>query len=347
MSARLLGIGRAVPERRYTQEHLYSYSPWEPTPLLDKLFLDSPVRSRGLFVPPDFYRQPRTLTETNGAWKEGAMALGGQALHDVLQRTRTAADKVDLLAVTSVTGYATPGLDLLLAREHNLRNDIARAHFNNIGCHAAIPLLKVAADHATARPGSRAVALAVEICSACFSDEPDAQNLVALSLFADGAAAAVVGTEGEGPRIVDFGSAYAYEHIDALGFGLTTRGFRIVLDPSIPDIIADYVTSAVDSLLERNGVHHEQVAVWALHPGGSRILDLAAERLRLSDEAMAPSRRVLSNHGNMSSPSVLFALAEALREGPPPVGSYGVMAAFGPGLGIEVALLAFDHAAIG
>jgi predicted naringenin-chalcone synthase len=339
---RILGLGLANPERRYTQEALYAHNPWERTPLTDTLFLSSPVRERGLFVPPEWYQKPHSLTDTNRAWREGAMLLGGAALRDALERSDTRADQVDWLGVTSVTGYCTPGLDLLLARQEGLRHDLARAHFNCMGCHAAVPLLKVAADHAARRPGSRAVALAAEICSACFAQVPDPQNLVALSLFGDGAAAVVVSTEGAGPRIVDFASAFAFEHIDALGFDLTTEGFRIVLDPTIPDVIAAQVSGVVRSLLDRHGVGAHQVDLWALHPGGSRILDLAGAQLGLSEAQLAPSRRVLAQHGNMSSPSVLFVLAEALSEGMPPAGTYGVLAAFGPGLGIEVALLAFD-----
>ncbi len=338
---RLNAIGRAVPERRYTQEALYAHNPWSLPPHLERLFLEAPVRSRGLFVPPEFYRAGRPLTETNSAWKEGAMALGAAALRDVLERGDVAREAVDLLAVTTVTGYATPGLDLLLAHQEGLRNDLARAHFNCIGCHAAIPLLKVAADHAARRPGSVAVALAVEICSACLSDEPEPQNIVALSLFGDGAAAALVSTEGDGPQIVDFGSRYDYAHIDKLAFGLTTRGFRIVLDPGIPDRIAAEIEAAVDAVLARNGASRADVDIWALHPGGSRILDRAGERLGLTDADLAPSRRVLANHGNMSSPSVLFVLAEALAEAQPEPGRLGIVAAFGPGLGIEVMLLAF------
>jgi len=330
-----------VPERQYAQTKLYEHSPWGRSPLLDRLFLDSPVHTRGLFVPPEWYQTPRTLTDTNRAWKDGAMLLGAQALTNALAATSTAPADVDLLAVTSVTGYATPGLDLLLARQEGMRNDIARAHFNCIGCHAAIPLLKVAADHASVRPGSRAIALAVEICSACFANDDDPQNLVALALFGDGAAAAVVDTEGEGPRLLAFGSAYDYEHMDSLGFGLTTRGFRIVLDPSIPLIIAANIEAAVTNLLDKHGVDRSDIGAWCFHPGGSRILDEVQRRLGLSDPDMAMSRRVLRAHGNMSSPSVLFVLAETLRHRPPPAGSFGVMAAFGPGLGIETALLGF------
>ncbi len=139
---RLLGIGRAAPARRYTQDELLAHNPWVGNALVERLFLESPVQTRALFVPPDWYGGEPDLTETNAAWKEGALLLGGRALIDALEISDTAPDALDLLSVTSVTGYATPGLDLLLARAHGLRRDVARAHFNCIGCHAAVPLLR-------------------------------------------------------------------------------------------------------------------------------------------------------------------------------------------------------------
>ena len=336
---RLLSLGRAVPERSWTQAELYAHRPWPATPLTDRLFLDSPVHTRSLFVPPAFHARPRTLTETNAAWREGAVALSRAALVDALGGLPP--DRVDHLGVTTVTGYTTPGLDLVLARDLGMRADVARVHFNCICCHAAVPLLRTAAEHVRAHPEHVAAAVAVEICSACFSADPDPENLVATSLFGDGAAAALVGTEGDGPVLVAFGSAYDFEHQDALGFDLTTAGFRIVLDPAIPGVIAAHIGGAVEALLDQAGVRREQVSTWCLHPGGSRILDAAQQALSLTDDAMRPSRRVLRTWGNMSSPSVLFVLAEALDNRPPPAGTYGVLAAFGPGLGIEVALLAF------
>lgn len=338
---RIVSIGRAVPERSHTQVELIAHSPWEPSPLLDKLIYESPIRTRSLFVPPEFFRRPRTLTETNDAWKEGAMALAGRALTDALAGASLAADRVDVIGVTTVTGYTTPGLDLLLAHHHGMRSDVQRVHFNCIGCHAAVPLLRVVADHVARRPGTVGVAVAVEICSACFSTEPDPQNVVAVTLFADGAACAAVSTEGDGPVLVDFASGFDFAHIDALGFSLTAEGFRIVLDPSIPDRIAASVTDVVDGLLRKNGLTRAEVGLWGLHPGGSRVLDLAQQALGLTEAQMAPSRRVLRTYGNMSSPTILFVLAEALSVEQPPPGTAGVLAAFGPGLGVEAVLLRF------
>ena len=340
---RILGLGTAQPDARYTQSELYAHSPWEPTPLLDRLFLASAVQSRGLFVPPHWYRSPRTLQETNAAWRDGALQLGSRALERVLAASGHVPAQIDHFGVTTVTGYTTPGLDLLLAKAHGMRPDIARVHFNCIGCHAAIPLLRAATEHVRAHPDHVAVTLAVEVCSACFAEDDDPQNLVALSLFGDGAAAVTVGAGayGDGPEILGFGSSYAYDHIDALGFELADQGFRIVLDPSIPDHIARAIHGTVQRLLDDHGLTVPDVAHWCLHPGGARILDAAQQALGLTDDHLQSSRRVLRAAGNMSSPSVLFVLDEEVRSRRPDRGHYGILAAFGPGLGIEVALLRF------
>jgi predicted naringenin-chalcone synthase len=202
-------------------------------------------------------------------------------------------------------------------------------------------LLRVVADHVARRPGTVGAAVAVEVCSACFSASPEPQNVVASTLFADGAACAVLSTEGDGPVLVDFASGFDFDHIDALGFSLGTEGFRIVLDPSIPERIAASVTAVVDGLLTRNGLDRREVALWGLHPGGARIVDAAQAALGLTDEQLIATRRVLRNHGNMSSPTILFVLAEALTAVEPAPGTAGVIAAFGPGLGVEAALLRF------
>jgi alkylresorcinol/alkylpyrone synthase len=338
---RIVGLGRAVPATRYTQRQLYAYSPWEPSPLLDKLFLDSQVASRALVVPPSWYGVARDLGQTNSAWREGALSLAGEALLAAVHHADTTPEQLGMIGVTTVTGYTTPGLDLLLARDHGLPPNVARLHLNCIGCHAAVPLLRSVADHARSRPGTQAVAVAVEVCSACFAEDDDPQNLVALSLFGDGAAAVVLSTDGEGPELVDFSSAYDFEHIEALGFELTPGGFRIVLDPSIPQRIAAAIDGTVRRLLQRHDLFPDDIHTWCFHPGGAAILDAVQAALSLPDEQLVPSRRVLRGYGNMSSPSVLFVLAEALAHRPPPPGAWGLMAAFGPGLGIEVGLLRF------
>ena len=66
-----------------------------------------------------------------------------------------------------------------------------------------------------------------------------------------------------------------------------------------------------------------------------------AERLGLDERDLAPTEAVLSEHGNMSSVTVLFVLDEILRRERPRPGERGLLGAFGPGFGAEFALLEF------
>jgi alkylresorcinol/alkylpyrone synthase len=295
------------------------------------------VATRALALPPEWWATTRTLEESNAAWRAAAEQLAEAALRDALARRSPA--EVDLVAVTTVTGTATPGIDVALALRLGLRPDVARLHLNNLGCHAALPLLRAATDHVRARPGSLAAAVAVEVCSACFQADDDPENLVALSLFADGAAAALVANEGDGPEIVDFASRSDFGAADALGFDLGAKGFRIRLAAEVPARVGEALPPAVDGLLARHGLRRSDVTRWCLHPGGSRVLDVARDALGLDERAIRSSRRVLRGHGNLSSPTVLFVLAESLVEDQARPGDLGVLAAFGPGLGVEVALL--------
>jgi predicted naringenin-chalcone synthase len=115
---------------------------------------------------------------------------------------------------------------------------------------------------------------------------------------------------------------------------VTDLGFRMGLSPRVPDVLAKHVGDVVDELLGLAGLRVEDVAGWAVHPGGPRILDVVRDELGLTEEAMSASRRVLAEHGNCSSATVLLVLEEfADVEGPV------VAMAFGPGLTLYASLL--------
>jgi predicted naringenin-chalcone synthase len=121
---------------------------------------------------------------------------------------------------------------------------------------------------------------------------------------------------------------------------ITDLGFRMGLSPEVPDALAEQVGPLVKELLGRNGRDFSEVHGWALHPGGPRILDTIEESLGLDPTALWASRKVLSEHGNCSSATILLVLRELLRAGTPtgPV----VALAFGPGLTLYAALLEPD-----
>ncbi len=265
-----------------------------------------------------------------------AMPLGAEAVTVALKDAGLTADQVDLLTVVSCTGYVTPGLDILLARDLGMRPSVQRLNIGHMGCYAALPGLATVAD-ATAARGLTSVLLCLELPSLHVqpaTDEP--QQMVAHSLFSDAAAAVVVQpTVGlEVLRTVARTDPDSAEHMT---WDVTDLGFKMGLSPRVPKVLAEHVRDVVEELL--GDVAINDVDGWAVHPGGPRILDVCQEQLGLPPEALEASRRTLRDFGNCSSATVLLVLDEVQRSTPIPVGGHVVMMAFGPGLTLYATLL--------
>jgi predicted naringenin-chalcone synthase len=216
-----------------------------------------------------------------------------------------------------------------------------------MGCYAAFPGLRKAAQAVASSPGRLSLVLALELCSLHFQPQDTSlENVVSSALFADGAAAALLGeaaleesARAPAPRWLDFETHCDYQTLGHMAFHLTDTGFHMHLSAYVPKVLEADVQGLVDHLLHRNGLRREQVRLWGVHPGSSKILDYIQNRLGLADEQMICSRRVLHDCGNMSSPTILFVLDELQRQENPSPGDYGVLLAFGPGLTMESALL--------
>jgi alkylresorcinol/alkylpyrone synthase len=286
-----------------------------------------------------------------------AMPLGRAAVAGALERSGLDASDVGLFAVASCTGYVTPGLDILLAHELGMAPDVARLLVGHMGCYAAMPGLAAVSDYVTAR-GRPAVLLCLELTS--LHGQPpsptvteseqtfdDVMQMVAHSLFADAAAAVVLvpGTS-RGPdvsvpgfEVLDFVARTDGDSREHMAWEVTDLGFKMVLAPQVPDVLAEHVGDVVGELLGRNGVRTEDVGAWAVHPGGRRILEVVEERLELSESAMAPSYGVLRDFGNCSSATVLLVVERLLADPAIADDAPIVAMAFGPGLTLYAALL--------
>ncbi|MBW3602797.1 MAG: type III polyketide synthase [Actinobacteria bacterium] len=273
-----------------------------------------------------------------------AVPLGKEALGACLHDAGLAPTEVGLLTVVSCTGYATPGLDILLARDLGMRESVQRLHVGHMGCYAALPGLAAAADAAAAR-GKVALLLCLELPSLHVqprTDEIDVEQVVAHALFGDAAAAVAVtpGAARAGSlRVVDVAARTDQAHAGMMSWDVTDRGFRMGLSPRVPDVVRRHVGEVVTDLLDGSGVCRDDVVGWAIHPGGPRVIDVVQRELGLSDAAVAPSRGVLRDCGNCSSATVLLIIDRIVRRRPPEPGTAIVSLAFGPGLTLYAALL--------
>jgi predicted naringenin-chalcone synthase len=294
-----------------------------------------------------------------------AMPLGHRAVEAALTASGLRAEDVGLFGVVSCTGYATPGLDILLARDLGMDSDVQRLVVGHMGCYAAIPGLGAVSDFAVAR-SRPAVLLCLELTSlhvqppsatsrTSSPTQQDVQQMVAHALFSDAASAVVVEPAEEsrpahrpvgvrnipahGLEIVDVVARTDASTSELMTWDVTDLGFRMGLSPHVPDVLSRHVLGVVTALLGSNGLAIDDVAAWAVHPGGRRILEVAQERLGLGDAAMRASYDVLREYGNCSSATVLLVLEQLQSGGSLAPGDPVVAMAFGPGLTLYATLL--------
>jgi predicted naringenin-chalcone synthase len=342
-SAIIGGIGVAMPGR-VSQDDLWEgffarHYTGSAHALAKRIFANAGVHTRQAAVNPLLENVSGWPTERRmRRFLSEAMPLGKEAVSRALADAGLSAGDVGLFAVCSCTGYATPGLDILLARDLGMAPDTQRLFIGHMGCYAALPGLGTAADFVAARDRP-AVVLCCELTSLHAQPSTvDTQQIVAHALFSDAAAAAVLLPEGsKGYAVRDVSSMTDTATADHMTWDVTDLGFRMGLSSRVPDVLADHVRPLVHDLLARDGLKASDVDGWAVHPGGPRILDVVARELELPEQAMAASRATLAAHGNCSSPTVLLVL-DALRRAADPPGLV-VMLAFGPGLTLYAALL--------
>ncbi len=267
----------------------------------------------------------RTSDQLNASFRAEAPRLAAAALTRALEACGTPASGVDALLICTCTGYVCPGITSYVAEALGLPASAVLQDLVGLGCGAAIPTLRAASHVLAAHPQATVACIAVEVCSAAFYLDDDPGVIISACLFGDGAAASIWrSTPGpSGLRAGDFRSLHLPAERDKLRFEHHDGKLRNLLDRSVPELAA----SAVSRLWAERGPGGVSRVV--AHPGGRDVLD-ALEPV-VAPYALTASRSTLRDHGNMSSPSVLFALEETLREGPPtPDGDFWLVS-FGAG----------------
>lgn len=295
---------------------------------------DSGIESRGFAFEPIEQVFDASADTLNESFRREAPLLAGRALEQALAEAGLRTDQLDALLVCTCTGYLCPGVTSYVAEQLGLRADAYLQDLVGLGCGAAIPMLRAAQGVLAAQPGATVACVAVEICSAAFFLDDDPGVLVSACLFGDGAAATIwraeapkAGKHASAPvRIHGFNTHHEPSARDKIRFGLRDGKLRNLLASDVPELAAQTVANlfaAEPATLPR------PVRILS-HPGGRDVLD--AIEAALPGYVLDHSRAVLRAHGNMSSPSVLFALERALaRDGPPARGDDWWLVAFGAG----------------
>jgi alkylresorcinol/alkylpyrone synthase len=282
-----------------------------------------------------------SLGERNRAYVATCLELGERVVRRALDCAGLTPRDVDGFISVSCTGFMLPSIDAHLINRLGMRNDIRRLPITELGCAAGAVALARAWEQLQVYPNSNVLILSIELPSLTFQTaDRRLSQLVSSMIFADGAAAVVVGPgeSGEGPALLGSRTYTIPETLHEMGYDLDENGFHIVLTPAVPDLIKDTIRPEVVALVESHDVSFSDLTWCAMHPAGPKVLKLVAEALDLGANQLAPSWKILKDYGNMSSASVLFVLDEIMQTARPKTGELGTIVAFGPGVSGEIVL---------
>ncbi len=262
-------------------------------------------------------------------YRQGALPLALRAVAGLGPDSRL--DRVTHLIVTSCTGFYAPGLDLQLVTALGLDGSVERTLVGFMGCYAAFNALKLARHIVRSEPGARVLLVNVELCTLHLQETADLEQVLSFLVFADGCAAAIVSAEPDGLRLDRFHAELLPDTDALITWEIGDHGFNMMLSGQVPSAVGAGLARAGHRIL--GGVASRDVELWAVHPGGRTVLDAVQAALDLAPDALAASRGVLRDYGNMSSATILFVLDRIMRDARP--GASGVALGFGPGLVAE------------
>ena len=361
----IISIGTAVPQYSAKQSTILefmktAYHDETTSRKLNILFHNSGINTR-YSVLPDFgnkqsqnsffnVNQPvPDVTQRLNAFKENAASVALAAMKVAFQKLNTSiADfKITHLITVTCTGIYAPGLGAVLIEELGLPDDIFHTAINFMGCNAAFPALNLADMITKTDENAKVLIVCVELCTLHFHATDNNDNLLANTIFGDGSAAVVVVSDSTAKKnhraglcINGFYSMLLNKGKNLMGWNITPVNFEMVLDGSIPEFIGNEVNEIVMKASKKLKTDPSAIDKWAIHPGGKKILDSIKKQTQLSDSDMQYSYKVLSDYGNMSSPTILFVLNEIIRD-EHKEGETIFSIGFGPGLSIETALLTY------
>jgi predicted naringenin-chalcone synthase len=368
MSFSILGLGTAVPDTELTQADILSLNRklWGTTPEQEgsasAILEHSGIRKRHIVLHQQVVRDvledtrvsqsvflPKSKTDRRGpttgqrmqAYARHVRPLAVKACRRALEQSALPPGDITHLVTVSCTGFYAPGFDIELIKNLGLPATTERTHVGFMGCHGALNGLRVARAISGSEPNARVLLCAAELCCLHYAYAWDPQTMICNAIFADGAAAVVGAAHsantGARPawQLAANGSCVFPNSEKDMTWTVGDHGFQMTLSKQVPALIGANLRPWLVSWLERQQVALADVASWAVHPGGPKIVAAVEEALGLPATATESAREVLSAYGNMSSPTILFLLDYLRsRQAPRPC----VALAFGPGLTVEAAL---------
>ena len=306
------------------------------------MFGNTGIDRRYSSVPIEWYEELHDWPERNRVYLDSALDLLEAATRRVLERTQRRIEEIDAIVAVSTTGIATPSLDALLMDRMGLRRTVQRLPIFGLGCAGGAIGLSRAAAMARINPGSLVLFLVVELCALCFRrDDFSKSNIVATALFGDGAAAALISSSGDGPRIVASGEYTWPDSLDVMGWDVTGDGFMAFFSRDIPELVTTRLHDVVVDFLSEHKLTLRDIDCFICHPGGAKVLDALETAFELEPGRLLTSREVLRDYGNMSAATVMFVLERTVADSTP--WRRALVSALGPGFTAGFTLLENDQ----
>lgn len=280
------------------------------------VYANAGVDTRYSCVPADWYETSHGWAVKNRLYLENAVALLEDTALNALKKAGKTCDDIDAIVSVSSTGIATPSLDAILVENLGLRRDTERTPLFGLGCAGGVLGLSRAATQAKADPGKTILLVVVELCGLTFRRaDLSKANIVATALFGDGAAAAVI-QSGEDGIEFEYSGEYSWPNsLDVMGWRVDEDGLGVIFSRDIPSLTRTEFRNAMAGFLSSHHLTLDNIDQFACHPGGEKVLAALEEAFELPNGALAASRAILREFGNMSAVTVLFVLERLLEEG--------------------------------
>ena len=341
---RILSVATAVPpylldQNDVTRRVSIALGPRSPEIVrLLPMFGNTGIVRRYSCVPIEWYEEPHDWPERNQIYLDSAIELLESAARSALARAGRLPEEVNAIVAVSTTGIATPSLDALLMERMGLRRTVRRLPIFGLGCAGGTIGLARAAAMAQAHPGDLVLFLVVELCALSFRrDDFTKSNIVATALFGDGAAAALLACDGNGPSVVAAGEYTWPQSLDVMGWDVTGCGLKAIFSRDIPNLVTNDLHDVATAFLEDRGLSLRDVDRFICHPGGAKVVDALEIAYELAPGTLADARDVLRDYGNMSAATVMFVLEQSLDGGP--AWNRALVSALGPGFTAGFTLL--------
>ncbi len=321
-NARLGALATAVPDHVLNQEDVMrgaaklfqgSFHDFER---LIPVFKNAAIGTRHSCVPIEWYLEEHSFAERNALFIENAVDLLEKAVLRCLERAGLAIEEVDALVIASTSGIAAPSLDALLLERLEMRRTVQRLPIFGLGCAGGVIGLARAGALARAMPGANVVFAVVELCGLTFRfNDRSKSNVIATALFGDGAAAAVVNTEMQGPEISAWGEHTWPNTLEIMGWRIEDDGFGVLFSRDIPNLVRSKMRAAAEGFLAEHDLTLKDIDEFVCHPGGAKVLTALEEAFGLQTGGLVHGRETLRQYGNMSAATIMFVLERALEHG--------------------------------